>query len=286
MNRKLYKIIKLAAVVACVLAFSGCSKADDDPRPVVAVSIVPEQSFVDAVAGSLVRTVTLIPPGASPETFEMSVVQRADLDKANLYFSIGVQAEDRIMRSLSGSTRVVKLADACDASYPSLDLGGRRDPHVWLSPSRGIAMVEAIRDELSALDPENKAAYENNATSYIEQIAQVREQIASELEGVKCRAFIVFHPAFGYFADEFGLEMIALEEDGKEATASHMAEVIDLAREKGSRVIFYQAEADSRQSEAFAEELGIKAVKLEPLAYDYVGNLKAMADAFKEALDE
>ncbi|MDD3163201.1 MAG: zinc ABC transporter substrate-binding protein, partial [Sphaerochaetaceae bacterium] len=277
MNRKLFKMIKLAFALACVLALAGCSKADDDPRPVVAVSIVPEQAFVDAVAGSLVRTVTLIPPGASPETFEMSVIQREDLALANLYFSIGVQAEDRIMRSVSGSTRVVKLADVCDQAYPSLDLGGRRDPHVWLSPSRAIAMVEAIRDELSALDPENKAVYESNAASYIEQIAQAREQISSELQGVKCRSFIVFHPAFGYFADEFGLEMIALEEDGKEATASHMAEVIDLAREKGSRVIFYQAEADSRQSEAFAEELGIKAVKLEPLAYDYVGNLKAMA---------
>ena len=93
------------------------------------------------------------------------------------------------------------------------------------------------------------------------------------LSALENRAFIVFHPAFGYFADEYGLTMYALEDEGKEATPRRLMEMVDFARESGIRVIFYQAETDVSQAQAFAEEIGGTCVALDPLAAEYTENL-------------
>lgn len=283
------KKIYIAAVLmaaALVLAVS-CKKAEapDDDRLVVAVSIVPEKAFVDAVAGDLVQVVTVIPPGSSPETYEMTPMQRIQLEKASLYFAIGVPAESSgILKSLAANTEVVHLDDAVDAVVPPLYLGEAKDPHRWLSPSRAAIMVQEIAARLSALDSDNARVYADNANAYCARIMEAKERISSILAGRKGEGFIVFHPAFAYFADEFGLVMHALEEEGKEASPEHLARMVDLARNQGSKAIFYQAEVDSRQSKAFAEEIGGRSVMLEPLAYDYIGNLEKMADVFREVL--
>ena len=96
--------------------------------------------------------------------------------------------------------------------------------------------------------------------------------------------FIAYHPAFGYFADDYGLHMIALEEEGKEAAPQTFKEIVDLAKENDIKVIFYQAEVDSRQSEAFAEEIGGRTEQIAPLAPDYIENLEKMADTFAKVL--
>jgi zinc transport system substrate-binding protein len=101
---------------------------------------------------------------------------------------------------------------------------------------------------------------------------------------VKNKQFVVYHPAFGYFADDYGLTMVALEEEGKEATPQHLQDVIDFAKSENIKVIFYQAEIDSSQSAAFAEELGGKTMELSPLSGDYIENLKAMAGLMAEVM--
>ena len=98
------------------------------------------------------------------------------------------------------------------------------------------------------------------------------------------RTFIVYHPAFGYFADDYNLTMVALEEEGKEADPRRMREVIDMAREKGIKIIFYQEDIDGRQSRTFAEELGGRAEKISPMAINYVDNIRRMARSFAEGL--
>ncbi|MDD3841019.1 MAG: zinc ABC transporter substrate-binding protein, partial [Clostridia bacterium] len=177
------------------------------------------------------------------------------------------------------------LADRVAQVYPDREFSpGERDPHIWLSPKRVKVMIDIIAQELSGIDPENSGIYEKNAERYKKQLDKMDDYIEETLSSLKHRAFIVYHPAFGYFADDYNMEMIAVEEDGKEATARRLQQIIDVAKEKQIKVIFYQAEIDSQQSETLAQEIGGRTQKIEPLAEDYLENLASMADTFKDVL--
>lgn len=283
-SRKAIGLIVLSALMLSLCACGGGRRqAEPEGGIVAAVSIVPEETFVKAVCGDLAETVVMIPPGYSPESYEPTPQEMVSFSKADIYFTIGVPAEEQgILPAAGGSTKIVPLHEICARTYDELQIDGGRDPHIWLSPKRAVVMVRAIADEMSALDPENAEIYSSNAASYISELEAADAEISKLLSGLDERSFIVFHPSFGYFAGDYGLEMLALEEHGKEATAERLAELTDYAREHNIKVIFHQAEVDSRQSAAFAEEIGGKAVKLDPLSGDYINNLKAMAAAIAE----
>lgn len=281
----------LALVLGVVMTaslFSACSSDEDkkDDKKTVAVSIVPEQTFVEAVCGDLAHVVTMIPPGCSPENYEPTPQLLSDFSDADIYFSIGVPAEStNIIPSVSENTKVVSLADEVSKKYEERKMGEGRDPHIWLSPKRAVVMVETIRDNMSEIDPDNKDAYAKNAEDFIGQINDADSQIKDALKDVTNRKFVVYHPAFGYFADDYGLEMYALEEEGKEATVESLQEKIDLAKQDNIKVIFYQAEIDSSQSKAFAEEVGGETIQLDPLSADYINNLKGMAKIMADNME-
>lgn len=270
-------LILCIAVVLCL--FSGCKAATATEKPIIAVTIVPEATFLSAVAGDDFEIITMIPPGASPETYEPSPIDMAALENAAIYFSIGVPSEESILKSLSSDTKVVALHKKTAAKYPDLTLDGGRDPHIWLCPERASFMVSLIAEELALFFPENAQKYNQNAQNYINEISSATKTAQDILENSETKDFFVFHPSFQYFANYFSLNMYALEEHGKEATPKHLTQMVDLAKEKSIEVVFYQAEASSRQAESFAKEIGAKAVKLEPLSVDYTKNIIKMATA-------
>ena len=270
----------LALFLMILMLLSLFSCRDTDGRDVIAVTILPERDFVSAVVGEDFRIVTLVPPGHSPETYEPTAGTMMDLADAAAYFSIGVPVEAAsLLPSLPKDTLHVSLADGVAAAYPDLVIDGGRDPHIWLSPKRVRVMVEAILETVSALRPDRADAYRQNADAYLARIDAADTRIRALIAESGVTEFFVYHPAFGYLADEYGLTMHALEQEGSEATAVDMAAMIDLAKERDIRVIFYQAETDSRQAEAFAAEIGGRAVMLSPLAEKYVENLEIMAGA-------
>jgi len=278
-------------ISAVLLLFSfGCGKdtqtgARDDGKPVVAVTIVPQETFVKAVCGDLAEVVTLVPPGGSPENYEPTAQQMEQFSDADIYFTIGVPVEQAGILPDADGMKTVALADEVAAVYPDLNFpSGDRDPHIWLSPKRVIVMIEAIAREMGTLDEANSQLYNDNAQAYITKLEDLDAQIKDALEGVSNRKFVVYHPAFGYLADDYDLEMFALEEEGKEATAQHLQEMIDLAKQENIKAIFYQEEIDSSQSEAYAEELGGRTVQLAPLASDYIANLQGMAETMAEVM--
>lgn len=159
-----------------------------------------------------------------------------------------------------------------------------RDPHIWLSPRRAVVMVGVIAEEVSKLDPDNKDIYAANAQAYIAQLQSLDAEFQQLFAGIVRKKIIVFHPSFGYFTDDYGLEMIALEDSGHEATAAHLVDMVQLAREEGIRTVFAQKESGSRQPDVFAEEIGGRKVVLNPLSENYIENLRSMASEFAEAL--
>jgi len=273
-------VLILGILIACILITAGCvstSDTDADGKPIVAVSIVPEETFVKAVAGDTVNVVLMIPPGSSPENYEPTAKQMQQFSKSKIYFGIGVPSETSILSSLNPSTKYVALEKAVSSVYPDRKLGDERDPHIWLSPKRAIVMVQEIADRLSEILPENKEIYQKNALSYIEKLKALDTDIIQIFSEAKGKTFLAEHPAFGYLADDYGLKMEVLEEDGKDATINHRIELEDTAKQKGITIIFYQSESGGSQVAQFAESIGGKAVSLSPLSGDYIENLKEMA---------
>ncbi len=280
----------VAAVFAAFLAImpllASCEKNQtDDGRPTIAVSILPEATFVRAVAGELAELITLIPPGYSPENYEPTPSDMMSFERAALYFSIGVPAETGILPHVPENVKIVALHEEVAAVYPERSFpSGERDPHIWLSPRRVKVMVEVIARELSLLDPANEKTYKDNAAAYMSRLDELDTTIASALADVKNPKIIVYHPSFGYLAEDYGIIMYALEDEGKEATAKRLGEMVELARAENIKVIFYQEEIDSSQAAAFAEEIGGATIRLSPLAADYIDNLKRMAELMAEAM--
>ena len=295
-TRLLPRALAAFLTVLCFLMPAGCGKlqepdgeqgeeSGENQKPIIAVTIVPQETFAKAVCGELAEVITLVPPGSSPESYEPTPQQMEQFSKASLYFTIGVPAESGSFIRDVENVKTVPLHDEVAAVYPDINFEtGGRDPHIWLSPKRAMVMVEAIARELCELDTDNKEIYEKNAAECINKLEELDWEISSALEGVENRKFIVYHPAFGYFAQDYGLTMFSLEEEGKEATPKHLAEMIDLAKREDIRAIFYQEEIDASQARAFAEEIGGKTIQLSPLAADYIDNLRAMAGLMAEVM--
>ncbi len=282
------RIIASVLVLISVFGFASC-KSDNGgnggvEENLIAVSIAPLAFFAEKICADDFTVVTAIPAGASPETYEPTPADMKKLTKAQVYFSIGVGAENSILPYVESETTVVQLHKKTARVYPDRIVNGGRDPHIWLSVKRAKVLVTQMTDIFCGLKPENAEKYKSATDALLSMLDTLDENIKTILSEKSSNKFIAFHPAFGYFADDYSLEMYSLEEDGKEATAKHLADMTDLAKKENIKVIFYQAENSSKQAEAFAEEIGGKAVMLEPLSFDYITNLENMAKAIGEAI--
>lgn len=161
---------------------------------------------------------------------------------------------------------------------------GEMDPHVWLDPKRVMVIAENICGELCRLDPDHGAEYRENLRVFKRELGELDERIAAALKPLAGREFFVFHPAYGYFGDSYGLKQVAVEIEGKDPTPRQIASLIAKARASGVRVIFAQPQFSDKSAEAIAREIDGAVVPLDPLAKDYIGNLDEMARRLVEAL--
>ncbi len=278
------KIILLAVALAVSISSVFASgSSETQSKPLIAVSILPEQTFVEKVVGDKMDIITLVGKGASPENYELTPKERAQFESSKLYFTIGVPTEElTILPYVNKDTEIISLQDKVDEVYAPIMMGPTRNPHIWLSPKRAILMVTEIADEVSKLDEKNKDYYMANAKSYIQELEQLDEYLASYFSDLDRREFIVYHPAFDYFAEDYNLKVDIIEIEGKETTAKELAALIENAKEAGIKNVFYQAEIADSQSATIAKELGGRAIQLDPLSPDYIENLKETAKLIKE----
>ena len=283
-------VFVMGMLAAAVLTTAGTPfSVGAQAKPTVAVTISPQAAFVREVAGDLVNVVTMMPPGANHESFSPPPQDMEKLSAAALYLAMGLPPERTgLLPKLAEMNRNMRIVDmqmeVAKTYAPRFFAPNDQDPHIWLSPKRAIVMVRLTAQELGAIDPVNSGTYNANAERYIARIEAADQEIQVSFKTVWNRMFIVYHPAFGYFADDYNLTMVALEEEGKEADPRRFREVIDMAKQKGIKVIFYQEDIDGRQSRTFAEELGGQAEKVSPMATDYVENLLRMAKTFAMVL--
>jgi zinc transport system substrate-binding protein len=282
MVMRLYVIAVALLLSPALLAGCGQSAA---PEPAglmnVTVSILPQKYFVERIGGERVDVNVMVPPGASPATYEPKPEQLTALSKAAAYFSIGVPFESAWLDKIAFANSEMRMVD----TTRGIEKVGQ-DPHIWLSPTLVKTQAQTIYEALAQLDPTHEAEYKINLASFIADIDALDADIRKTLARVENRKFMVFHPSWGYFARDYGLEMIPIEVGGQEPSAAELAGLITTAKEEGIRVIFAQPEFSTRAAETIAKEIGGEVLLISPLSPNWLDNLRQVAETFAEVLSK
>jgi zinc transport system substrate-binding protein len=263
----------------------------------VFVSVLPLQTFVEKVGGPHVVVQALVRPGYNPQTYDPTPQQISALAKADLYIRAGVPFEHAWMDRIRSANPDMPILDA-RAGIALREMDKHRhgpvqthhdhwhehDPHVWTSPLLVKQMIGTIRDTFSELDPSHSADYSSNHDAFVLELDRLDRDIRALLEPLGQRQFMVFHPAWGYFADTYGLVQVPIEHEGKEPGGRALARLIDQAKAEKIRVIFVQPQFDERQARQVARAIGGGVIAVDPLAQDYCNNLRQVAQQFAEVL--
>jgi len=296
-------IVTLALLALVAAAMSGCGRERSvSPAPVhpspassvmtVFVGVPPHAYLARQVGGERIRVETMVPAGQSPHSYEPTPSQVASLEKAAIYFRSGVPFEEGFISDLAAGAKTLRVVDlreglsAREAGH-SHDHGlghEAQDPHMWLNPRLAIAQGDIMAAALAEADPSGADEYRAGAERLRAELTKVDEELREILAPLAGRSFHVFHPAFGYFADAYGLTQVAIEVDGKEPSSRQVAEIIEEARAAGARVIFVQPQFARASAEVIAREVGAQVVPLDPLPEDLPGSLMEMAVAIRSGL--
>lgn len=292
--------LMISVIVLIYLMISPALAADRIP---VFVSIVPQIFFVQQIGKDLVGVQSMVQPGASPATYEPKPRQMAALSKAEIYFSIGVPFEkawlDKIAAANPQMTMVhtddgiekIAMAGHHDHEDPAGDpKNGHhgqagRDPHIWLSPPLVRLQARTITTALQTADPAHRDVYDANFRDFVGRIDRLDSELRGTLGGKFGMPFMVFHPSWGYFARAYGLKQMPIEVEGKDPKPAQLQALIEHAREHDIRVVFVQPQFSTKSAGLIAREIGGQVVAADPLAENWIANLRLVADKFKAALE-
>lgn len=238
----------------------------------IVVSIYPLKDIVEQVGGERIIVDYMIPPGASPHTFEPKPSDMKKLEKANIFFLIGGGFEfwaDKIVRSLNKKPRIIVLSRGLPLLKEELSHQGRGeafDPHIWLDPIMVVSIVERIRDVLIDSDPSGKAYYAQRSEIFKREILKLHSRITKSAEGFRIREFVTFHSAWNYFSKRYSLRVIGIIEEspGKEASPMHIARIIEEIKKTKGKVVFAEPQFNPKAAEVIARETGARLFILDP----------------------
>lgn len=258
----------------------------------ITVSILPQKTFVQKIAGNDFDVQVLVPHGASPESYSLLPSQLKKVSRSEAWFRLGyigfeLSWKDKV-EQLNPNMEVVDLSEGLELIAGKEEQHGDHvhlegvDPHIWLSPKLVKQMAEKMTEVLAGLNPENSDKYNANYQEFVKETDQLDAQIREALKDHQGKSFITFHPSLTYFAHEYGLVQYPLESGGKEPTPQHMAKVVELAREENIGVIYIQSEFDKENARVFAEEINGEIVEVRPLNPDWEENLLEITNLFIE----
>lgn len=256
--------------------------AEGDPLQIT-VSILPQQYFVERVGGEHVVVNVMVPPGEFPGTYEPKPEQVTALSTADAYISIDVPFERGWLERFQQTNPDMRMVNTTQGIERRGD-AERPDPHIWLSPLLVKKQARTIADALIDLDPDHEADYTANLEAFLADLDMLSNETTTTLETLENRKFIVFHPAWGYFAQDYDLEMISIEVGGQEPSAAELATVIERAQEENISIVFAQPQFNPDSAQRIAEEIGGEVVLINPLAPDWLANQYRVADTFARVL--
>ena len=279
-----------------LLLLASCRPGSVIPdKPVISVSILPQQYFIERLAGESVVVNVMIPPGASPATYEPTFSQLSKLDRSKVYMRIGyVGFEESWMAKISSVNSSMKVIDLSrgieviredESDHLHGHAHGGIDPHVWLSPLNAKIITKNIYNELVLLMPEDKELLFSRYSNFERELDSLHQTISGLLSGLEDRNFMIFHPALSYFARDFNLVQYPLEIGGKTPSPAHMKWMTDLGKEKNISTIFIQMQFNKKNARALANEIGAEIVEINPLDPDWYDQMLYIANKLKTSLE-
>ena len=272
------------------LSASGVIWAAERPHRKIStfVSILPQADFVKRVGGGHVEVEVLVGPGQSPATYEPTPRQMVRLSRSRIYFRIGVPFENMFITRMSGVIKgldIIDMRQGVKLRYFRRSAGPEvPDPHIWLDPKRVKIQAETVFKALARIDPLNKRVFENNLQSFQSDLDRLDNMIAKALAPLRGERIYVFHPAFGYFCESYGLIQVAVEAEGKGPGPKGLARLIKRARGDRVKVIFVQPQFSEKDAETIASAIGGAVVPLDPLPRDYFKALELMSERVRKVL--
>ena len=277
MKRFLYLIILCVILAGCKgtpqkQADSGKTSGTEKPAGTVTVTISPYKYFVDQIAKGKVDVNVMVPNGNNPETYEPYAQQMMELSKSALYLKVGsIGFEQTWMKKLQDNAPDMKVIDTSMGIKPAKTPGGNIDPHVWMSCSNARIIASNILKALCELEPKNKAFFEKNYQSLLSIIdkrdSTIKESFKKDPDLV--RKFVIYHPILTYFARDYQLEQLAIEEEGREPSAAQLKSLIERARKEKIKFCLIQAEFANRSTTTFINESHTKPMNINPLQGDW-----------------
>ncbi|HOJ99850.1 MAG TPA: zinc ABC transporter substrate-binding protein [Termitinemataceae bacterium] len=307
------KIPLLFLALLAGVMLTGCGgKQTKSDKPVVVVSILPHRYFLERIGGDTIQSLVLVGPGQSPHSYEPTPQQMEQLGRARAWIYSNTDFEITLLPRIKKLFPQLKLVDGtAGMKFRSLEAheheeeehdiheedsheeqdevssgaeGMEVDRHTWLGKEGALVFSRHVVETLSELFPAYRSQYEERYHALIQEIEQVFAELRQQLESLAGSKVYVFHPAFGYFLDEFKLQQVAVETGGKEPSPQALAALIKQAQQDKPRVIFVQAQFPTASAEALAKSIDAVVLPLDPLAPDWLLNIKKMGAALSESL--
>lgn len=271
--------------------------------PTVTVSIIPQKYFIEQITKDLVNVNVMVAPGSSSHTYEPKPAQMKELARSDAYFSIGDGFEKAWLPKFKSSNPKLVMVDSVKGieklpmvEHHHEEEAGHKghghhdheeetlDPHVWLDPILVKMQAKNMLDALVSLYPEHATTFTQNYEIFVASLDELDVLLKNTLENVKSRKFIIFHPSFGYFAQRYNLEQIAIEVSGKEPKPSELAKIIKEAKEENVKVVFVSPQFSQKSADTIAKQIGGKTLAIDPLAAAWKENLLNVAKIFQTEL--
>lgn len=282
--KKLIYILTLFILSACG------NTTQKSEKPILTVTLEPLRYFTEAIAGDSYEVVSMVPKGSSPESYDPTPQQLVNLSKSQAYFRIGYIGFEQVwMKKLEANCPNMKVYNTSKGIDLIRDKGhwhgdhfheGGVEPHVWNSIQNALIIADNIYQALCELDSTHQEDYQKRLDVLKQTIRQTDANVHTLLENADS-TFLIYHPALSYFARDYGLKQVSIEEGGKEPSPAQLKALIETCRNENVHTIFVQQEFDQRNAQLIANELGVNIVSINPLSYDWVKEMIRIAEALK-----
>ncbi len=278
----------------------------------VTVSILPQKFFVEKIAGDKIDVNVMVKPGASPASYEPKTSQMKKLSNSLAYFSIGVPFEKSWLEKFEDANKKMLVVDTTkgiekqemeahehhdeekhdeedthkdhdhekemhqDEDHDEHDHTGL-DPHVWLDPILVKKQAENILNALTKVDAQNKDFYTKNYQSFIKELDELDKKLESIIEPYEHKAFMVFHPSWGYFAKRYHLEQISIEIQGKEPKPAQLIELVEEAKKHDIKIVFVAPQFSQKGAKTISKSINGNVAVINPLSEKWDENLLKVA---------
>jgi ABC-type Zn uptake system ZnuABC Zn-binding protein ZnuA len=276
------KFIRYIVLVLSVASLSSCTPSKSEHNNTITVTIDPIRYFTEEIAGEKYKVITMVPQGSNPETYEPTAQQMIALSHSNLYIKVGNLGFERTwMSKLKANAPEITIIDSSKGIVTAKSINGIDDPHTWMSTKSAIIIAQNIYEALKEKDSKDSSYFRKNLNKLILKIKNTDQQIRAKLAGKKNASFLIYHPALTYFARDYSLHQLPIEEEGREPSAQQIKDIITAARKEGVKTMFVQKEFKNRNTQIVVQSTEAEIKSINPLSYDWANEMINIANKLK-----